>query len=1787
MPEFGDRVDVRREAARKMLADAGGPSWSPPATWWNIAKGAGKAVMPWLAPPNIPELMFTDEGKAGLAELHRQQAEQLARQRQASVEALAKAQAFAKTASSPEIVLRGIGGLVRTMGELGGAALLDMPPQTAQQGQELGRNVVEAAGPAGIVAQYGTIAGDFPGSMEAQPVETTIALGAPLATAIKMVRGLRAVHAGRAGHAPQARVPDLEPGASQPVSRPPTPVAAAVADAAPSAGLATPSFTQRLGKFGERLAPVGAALPKFDVSAGGAMTGAILGSAVGAPWVGAALGAALPMGAEVIGKVSPVLGRALARKGAAARRAGDDYRAQDDPTIEAVVQNVTTEPVRVGREMQGSAQQMSEVLAREGMDLDPEVQFSTPQVQAYQADAIDAARARAVGLDQPGQTVELVEPAAATAGGAAHAAKAIDIQADIVATSDMLGELRTMRKAFADEAKEATLGQTQRLNEALAELRATTDPQKKRVLLDEIKQARRDRATADPTVSPEFKQALAELDAAERNVRQKVAAAQRERDATIGANQNAEQRLGKIKADRDALYAAAKQAKEAKDRAQVAFDAIVATRRAAMAEAAAKMKAAAGYQQMTKPIKEVVGARASELIGQEAKAEQLARDTAWAVAKSKQLGDLKKLKAEMLKDEYRASVKRWSDDALRGKAVGNKAEYWNRDKVAAEARIRARISELQAEREAAYAAAKEASAAYNAKAAEIYKKAKANDPDIAEYEVAKKERDAAVAAYKASKDKAALEAGLTDLRGAAGQQALLNKRAAGASESVRTLAETMKAEREARWAKVKERRDQREQAFAEKKAAAESLEQAPRDRQDVAEVGAASKVANEGLKGLRETSAETLGKDVMEARLKSGEDRVALPVGKRPVFPTHPILRQYVDKVTEYSNRHNPDPFVAEEIAREFSSLSQIDTPGIFRDPVTRGATVRRLIAMKYGLDDKALPRTLPGGVKFSELATKLGDELYGLAESQMRGVPQSLSFAGNDALAVAKSIFDNEFDGATRNRSMATAGAQYGKMLANKLQQETQARALHQELTRSRPELGEVGKKTLPANAIAYAAAKELLGDAPHTALWAPLQEIRGKLANPAELAPLVKKWLAMRGGTFTDAQIAAQLKKMAQRWNDGVPLIAQHPLSEYINKAYSHGTVGSRIDDAVTVLRGAEEAYTARITTAEAMANIVKLTDQWRLAGERISRNAKFGMTSGNPAAYVNNIGGNLGQNLVTRGVDPITWASRLGSDMKDFSAWRKGVGDADTMLKWEAINRTGITKAPAFDQIGATLKSGWKSSTVAKSTEKVHDAITATADEAYQTFGDRAFKVEAASSTYDDVMAAAEGLQPGRAVDIDIGDGRAARIGKTDAGKWTINGRDATPQQVAQAAAQAGAALAQHMFVDVERTGSLTQAIRRSSIASIASPFVTWANRARPTPWQRGFLGDALSGPPSPFTWTNDPGVVAAMAAQGMKTSAVRSAIAQLARQESGQPDVLVDSYSWGDGPGSVAVWRDDEGKLFAKTFDQGSAFAPTASLFRLGAAGLALMDSVVASAPQDLFMTKNSDGTFSPVDRTTLTPEQRAQRKRWVRINSRSNVSEKTVLSFINAAGGPVASMWADASTGKGVDAKKVGITIATMFTGSIPFAVYDIGATSTAPGSEVRKRYLGSPDDDRQETESIINYSVRRMLGIGLKPDIPEETLDKVLEIRKQALRKSAKLMNADEYDKAMARAEGGGPEAAYWQRKVAEHDAKDFMIEEATDDLERDFDAMRKKLEAARKVKGKPGWVNLAPKPTE
>ncbi len=1777
MPEFGDRTDARREAAKRMIA-GGNAAWAPPATWWNMVKGAAPVIAPWLSAP--PLMAPIDLEHEAFAQADAERRAQILRQQQAAEQALAEARAFADNRSGGEVVLRGLGNLVKTTAQLGGA-MLDLPPQTPQQAQELGRSVAEAAGPAGTIAQYATIAGSPRQSMAAQPIETTLAMGAPLAAAIKGVRGLRAVRAGAVAPdaPPAARVPNIEPQVSD-VTPPVTPTAAAVQAAVPAVELATPKFSERVSRIGQRLAPVGAALPKFDVSAPGAMTGAVLGSAVGAPFIGAALGAALPMGAEVVGKVSPVLGRALARKAAAARRVGDDYRVQDEPAVEAVVQNVVTEPVRIGREMQGSGQQVSRVIGRQGMDLDPSVEFATPQVQARRAEPLNAAQAKEVGLEQPGSTVEFVEPVAAVEAAGAHAAKAIDLQADLAATTDMLGELRQMRKAFDEESKQATLGYQQRLEQAKAELRATADPDRRRVLLEEIRQARRDMSTADPAVSPKYKQALAELDAAERELRQKAGAAQREREAAIGAGEGAKRRLDKIKADRDALFDAAKKAKEAKGRAQVAFDEAVATRRAAMADAAARMKSAAAYQKMVKPIKETVSERIKTRIGEEAGAEQLARDTAWAEAKSKQLGDLKKLKAELMKEEYRETVRKWSADALRGRAVGSKAEYWKREMPAAEKRASQRIAAMQADREAAYAKAREASRVYNEKASEVYKQARAEDPDIAEYATAKQEMDEAVAAYKASKDKTAVEGRLEDLRRAAGQQALLAARAKGAAGSVKNIAEQMKVEREARWQRVKERAAEREAALAAKKQASENLGGTERMREDIAQVAAGADIARKGVKDLREQATTTIGKDGQEARLVSGQDVVAAEQGKRPVFPSHPVLRQYVDKLVEYSNRMNPTPFAAEEIAREFTSLAAIDTPGIFRDPVVRGATARRMLAELHGLDERNMPSKLPDGTGYREAMTKLQDDLYELSESQMRGDPQSIIVGGKDALAVAKEIFDNEFDQGKRNKSMATAAEQYGKMIANKLQQEAQARAVHGEINRSRPPLGDAGQDVLPANAVAYAAAKEMLGDAPHTALWAPLKDIRSMLASPNELAPLVRKWAEMQGATVDDAAILATLKKMAQRWSDGVPLIAQHPVAEYINKAHSHGTVGSRVPGSVTLLPGAEAAYTSRITTAEAMANIIKVSDKANELLATISRGGRFGITSGNPAAYVNNISGNLTQNLVVRGLDPARWAWRLSGDVQEFNKWLNDAGDADVMRKWTQINRTGIVKAPAIDRIGGKLKGGWGSSTVAKGAEKVYDAIIAIADEAYQTFGDRAFKVEAASSVYDDAMASARALEPGRVVDWNVGDGRVSRIAKTESG-WMVNGKAATIDDVAREAAKAGAAIAQDLFVDVERTGTLTQSIRRSSIASIASPFVTWANRARPTPWQRGFLGDALFSPPSFIAFTNDPNIVGAMFARDMATAAVRSSIASLARQQPGTPDVLVDSYSWGDGPGAIAVWRDDEGRLFAKNFDQGSPFAPTASLFRMGAAATALFDSFVAAAPQDLFVTREADGTLTPVDRDTLTPAQRAQRLRWVRLNSRSNVSEKTVLSFINAAGGPLASMWADASTGKGLDAKKVALTIGSMFTGAIPFGVYDVTMTSLEPGAEIRKRYLGG-DDEVQQAESIINYSLRRMLGIGIKPDVPEETLANVLEIRKSALRKSMWLMSEDQRDKAQLRADSGGEDAEHWQRALDRDDAKRMMLDEAVDDLESDFAAAREKLEAARKVKGKPGWVNLA-----
>lgn len=1796
MPEFGDRTGValaaaRSAAAKRLLEQGDGPRWAPPVTWYNAAKGALPTLAAWL--PSPAEMA---QGRGGFSDLEAeafgvadpftaaQRAErqaQIERQRAAQREAFEQAKANAAAQSGSEIVLRGIGNLVGTVGKLG-AAMVDVPPQTPQQAQALGSQLAEAATFPGQFAQYEQIARSPVQSFKAQPLETTLATLPIAATGMKALRGVRAIRAGEAvGDVAPAAVPDLQPESVR--TRPPaTPSAQAIADAVPNTTLATPRMDSAMGKVGTVLRTVGKDLSPFDVSAPGAMTGAVLGSAVGAPLVGAAVGAALPFAAKVAGNVSPVLGRALARQAAKLRRYGHDYRAQPDPAVEAVAQNVVTEPVRIGRELYGSGQQASRIMGEHGLELDAADEFSTPAVMAAQRDSVPASQLRDVGLEQIGESVEMLEPAQATAAAAQHAGKAIDLQADLVASSDMLGQLREIRKAFADEAKQATLGQTRRVEEAAAELRRTTDPEKRKVLVAELRDARKQVTLANPTVSDEYKRAVADLDAAEANLRRAVNVAKNEREAAIGAGKSAQERLAKVKADRDALFEAAKQARAAHQQATAAFELAVSQRRAAVDAAAKNMKGAAGYQEFAKPDKDVVSDRIKARIGEEAKAEQLARDTAWAEARSKQLGDLRKVKSELIKDEYREAVRKWSEDVLRGKAVGNKAEYWKRERPAAEARVSQRIQSLQAEREAAYAKAKQASEAYRAKANEVYKKAKADDPDIAEYAYAKKAMDEAAAAYKAAKDKTAVEGALENLRGAYGQKRLQEKRAAGAAQSVRDLADTMKAEREARWATAKQAADERAAALGEKRAAAEQVGSTQRLRDDVAEAVEGAEVAREAVDAAREAYA-TVGKDLDEANKAAGVDVEVLEAGSRPVMPVHPILRKYVEDVTKYSNLHNANPFVAQEIAREFTSLAALDTPGIFRDPKLRSAVAVRLLAKKFGIDDAKVVGKLPDGSSADEAITRLSDELYGLAETQMTEKPRSVVFAGSDALQTARDIFFGEFDNAKRNQSLRQAGEQYGKMLANKVQESVQARTLYNELWRARPPLGDAGKDVLPANSIAYAAAKELAGDAPHTALWAPIEEIRGKLANPQELVPLVRKWAEMAGQTVDDAQILAQLKKMAQRWNNGVAITPKHALADFLNKANALKTIDTRLDQPLTLLPGAESTYRTRITTAEAAANIHKISDEASNLLADITRSAKFGLTSGNLAAYVGNNASSLGQNLITRGLDPVRWAINLKAAIGQYQGWLNGAASEADMRKVYAINQTGILRAPAFDTMGRTVGSGFKRATLTKTLEKGHEFVTSVADEAYQTFGDRAFKAEAAFTYYDDLFDAGNEMTVGRAQDWDIGDGRRVRVKKIGDEQWLFNGRPGGLDELAKYAAKAAAAVAQDMFVDVERTGLLTQAIRRSSIASIASPFVTWMNRARPTPWQRGFLGDALAGSPLPIKWTNDPAIIEAMVADGMQVAAVRSALAAQAKQEAQTPADLIDAYSWGDGPGAVGVWRDDEGRLSVKSFDTGSAFAPTASLFRLGTGAAAIMDSTVAAAPQDLFLRRDEDGDLVPIDRDTMTQEQRAQRRRWVALNSRANVSEKTVLAFLNLAGGPVSTMWADVVSGKGVDATKVALTIAGMFTGALPPAIYDISTTSQSPGSEMRKRYLGNPEDNRQEAESILRYSVRRILSIGIKPDIPEETLATVLDNRLRTLRKSVGLMSKKQYDEAYARAEDPeNPQQAYWAKIVEDQNNKRALFDEAANDVRTDIEQLQKRMEEARKVKGKPGWISLS-----
>jgi hypothetical protein len=146
---------------------------------------------------------------------------------------------------------------------------------------------------------------------------------------------------------------------------------------------------------------------------------------------------------------------------------------------------------------------------------------------------------------------------------------------------------------------------------------------------------------------------------------------------------------------------------------------------------------------------------------------------------------------------------------------------------------------------------------------------------------------------------------------------------------------------------------------------------------------------------------------------------------------------------------------------------------------------------------------------------------------------------------------------------------------------------------------------------------------------------------------------------------------------------------------------------------------------------------------------------------------------------------------------------------------------------------------------------------------------------------------------------------------------------------------------------------------------------------------------------------------------------------------------------------------------------------------------------------------------------------------------------------------------------------------------VPLGIYDVAATTVAPGSEVRERYLDTPDTrDLQETEGILKYTLRRLMSVGIKPNIPEDQLDKVFKIRAQALRTSVEKATKRIRNKLQAQADEPGAIGEEARRRLRAYDKADLLVDEMVSELKTEFTKARNRMNNAREDKIR-GWVDL------
>ena len=322
----------------------------------------------------------------------------------------------------------------------------------------------------------------------------------------------------------------------------------------------------------------------------------------------------------------------------------------------------------------------------------------------------------------------------------------------------------------------------------------------------------------------------------------------------------------------------------------------------------------------------------------------------------------------------------------------------------------------------------------------------------------------------------------------------------------------------------------------------------------------------------------------------------------------------------------------------------------------------------------------------------------------------------------------------------------------------------------------------------------------------------------------------------------------------------------------------VNSEVVPGSYVQRGFESSVGYALKASKASQDIGGVAAQ-------VSNYLKGAITSRSLKSSKNNVGGNLSYQTVRTGLsvpELVTSIVDAATDWLDYEAGK--VKDPAKLIKMRAIGRTGLIDTSLLEAemggIGGTARVE-NIPLIGKPLAALNKAL----DTSYK-FGDTAFKMDEVSRGFNKIRADLDSLAVGKHIELDIGNGRTARVTKLSNTEVKldspINPRERIridSQEVANNVAEAAQKTARDVFFDYADVPHVLTWMRSQGGLSIASPFFVWPWKAMDIPgFKPGLLQHLLDYDGAGMYRTNDPTLLAQNAARSGALALRRSATLQ---------------------------------------------------------------------------------------------------------------------------------------------------------------------------------------------------------------------------------------------------------------------------------------------------------------------